>query len=138
VRPHKFIVVMLITFIAIGAKSAIGAAMRRTVLAVVAIIITTSVACACDQTIILSNWKSCAIGQLSEGGGAADWAAVPAWTKDRSISPYFHDDPRLLANHGLCNTKYRRVVLCLPGWEESQDKDACWNLICAGARAQRR
>jgi hypothetical protein len=32
---------------------------------------------ACDQPVVLSNWKSCAVGPLSETGGDADWKAVP-------------------------------------------------------------
>ena len=92
----------------------------------------------CGHTIVLSNWRSCAVGTLSANGGNADWVAVPAWTKDRRIQPYFHGEPRLLANHGLCNEKFRRVVLCLPGWEESQDKKACWYQICAGNLARKR
>jgi hypothetical protein len=105
--------------------------------AAAAAIVATTSAQACDHAIVLSNWKSCAIGPLSENGGEADWAAVPAWTKNRAIRPYFLDDSRLLANHGLCNAKYHRVTLCLPGWEESGDKDACWYLICSGFQAQR-
>jgi hypothetical protein len=112
--------------------------MKLAALAAATMVIATPVARACDQTIVLSNWKSCAIAPLSEDGGDADWAAVPAWTNDRAIRPYFFDDPRLLANHGLCNAKFRRVVLCLPGWQESHDKDACWYLICSGFQAQRR
>jgi hypothetical protein len=106
-------------------------------LAALAITASTS-AYACDHTIVLSNWKSCSIGPLSETGGEADWLAVPAWTKGPSIRPYFFNDPRLLANHGLCNAKYRRVVLCLPAWQESDDKDACWYLICSGFVARLR
>jgi hypothetical protein len=117
-------------------RSPLSFPMKIAVLAA-AIVMTTPVVRACDQTIVLSNWKSCRAGPLSEKGGDADWPAVPAWTNDRAIRPYFYDDPRLLANHGLCNAKFRRVVLCLPGWEESQDKDACWYLICAGSRAAR-
>jgi hypothetical protein len=110
--------------------------MKLTTFAVVVMAAATS-AQACDHAIVLSNWKSCATGPLSENGGEADWAAVPAWTKSRAIRSYFFDDPRLLANHGLCNAKYHRVTLCLAGWEESQDKDACWYLICSGFQAQR-
>ena len=91
---------------------------------------------ACDQAIRLSNWNSCAIGRLSESGGEADWAAVPAWTRDPAIRPYFYNDPRLLANHGLCNAKFRRIVLCPAGWQESDDKNACWFLICSGFAAR--
>jgi hypothetical protein len=112
--------------------------MKLAALVTATVVIITPVARACDQTIVLSNWKFCAVGPLSESGGDADWAAVPAWAKDRAIRPYFDDNPRLLANHGLCNAKYRRVVLCLPGWDESQDKAACWYVICAGFRPQRR
>jgi hypothetical protein len=111
--------------------------MKLAALAAASIVTTTS-AQACDQAIVLSNWKSCAIRPLSENGGEADWAAVPAWTRSSAIRRYFFDDPRLLANHGLCNAKYHRVVLCLVGWEESEDKDACWYLICSGFQAQRR
>lgn len=89
-------------------------------------------ALACDQHIVLSNWKSCSVRALGDQGGASDWNAIPVWAKDKKIQPYFMGDPRLLANHGLCNERYRRVVLCLPGWEESQDKNACWYLICSG------
>lgn len=94
-------------------------------------------ALACNQTIVLTNWKSCAVGNLTETGGAGDWNAVPRWTRDAKIQSYFLHDPRLLANHGLCNEKFRRVVMCLPGWEESIDKNACEYLICSGYRASR-
>lgn len=66
----------------------------------------------CDQPIMISNWSLCAI---ANEGGAADWKAVPAWTRQKAISTYFGNEPRLLANHGLCNAKFQRVVLCLPG-----------------------
>lgn len=89
----------------------------------------------CDQPIVLSNWKSCAVGPLSESGGDADWKAIPKWARSKDLRPWFMDDPRLLANHGLCNAKFRRVVLCVPGWQESNDKDACWYAICNGYQA---
>jgi hypothetical protein len=95
-------------------------------------VITATSAHACDQPIVLSNWKSCAIGPLSEKGGDADWPAVPAWTRDSAIRPYLHDDPRLLANRGLCKANVRRVILCLRAWHEASDKDACSYLICSG------
>lgn len=93
---------------------------------------------ACDQPIVLSNWKSCAVGPLSETGSEADWKAVPKWTRSKDLRPWFMDDPRLLANHGLCNAKFHRVVLCAPGWQESDDKDACWYAICSGYQASLR
>lgn len=99
--------------------------------------IATSPASACGHSVVLSNWQSCAIAPLSDGGGGNDWAAVPSWVKDPVIRRYFFDDPRLLANHGVCNAKFHRVTLCLPGWQESSDKDACWYLICSGFQAKR-
>ncbi|MGO7872922.1 hypothetical protein [Rhizobium leguminosarum] len=90
----------------------------------------------CDQTIVLSNWKSCQVAPLSDEGGAADWKAVPEWTRDKAISPYFLNDPRALANHGLCNAKFHRVVICWPGWDEG-NKDECSYLICNGASWKR-
>ena len=99
-------------------------------------VIAAAPASACDQTIHPSNWNSCAVGPLSENGGEADWAAVPVWTRNPAIRPYFANDPRLLALHGLCNAKFHRVVLCLAGWQESEDKDACWFLICSGFAAR--
>lgn len=92
-------------------------------------------ASACDQTIILTNWKSCAVGTLVAGDEISQWAAVPKWARDEKIRPFFFDDPRLLAKHGLCNGKFHRVVLCLPGWQEAGDKNACWYLICSGHQA---
>ncbi|MGZ2451083.1 hypothetical protein ACVIRO_003837 [Rhizobium ruizarguesonis] len=85
----------------------------------------------CDQPIMISNWSLCAIANVSDEGGAADWKAVPAWTRQKAISTYFGNEPRLLANHGLCNAKFQRVVLCLPGWEMG-DPDECSYLICSG------
>ncbi|PCK85789.1 hypothetical protein CPT32_16160 [Rhizobium sophoriradicis] len=86
---------------------------------------------ACDQPIVISNWSLCATGNVSAEGGAADWKVVPAWTRQKAISAYFGNEPRLLANHGLCNEKFQRVVTCLPGWEMG-DPDECSYLICSG------
>ena len=89
-------------------------------------------------SIVLSNWKTCATKPLSDNGSAeADWFSVPAWTKNPAIAKYFYNDPRLLANHGLCNKKFRRVVLCLPGWQTSPDKDSNWYSICSGVFERR-
>jgi len=112
----------------------------RSKYSLIAIVVTAfgaDAAVACDQTIVLTNWKSCAVGPLSEVGGEEDWKAVPAWADNSSIRPYFFDDPRMLALHGLCNGKFKRVVMCLPGWQESKDKNACWYLICSGYQASK-
>ncbi|MDR6904208.1 hypothetical protein J2W52_005842 [Rhizobium miluonense] len=101
------------------------------------LMLSTMSATACDQTVTVSNWKSCAVGPLGATAGMSDWNAVPQWVRDDKIKPYFFGDPRLLALHGLCNVKFHRVVLCLPGWQESNDKDACWYMICSGHQASR-
>jgi hypothetical protein len=85
---------------------------------------------AADHTINPANWKSCAVGPLSDDGGQ-DWSAVPAWTRDPAISKWFYNEPRLLANHGLCNEKFHRVVLCLPGWDMDGPKKDGWYLVCS-------
>ena len=69
--------------------------------------------------------------RVSAEGGAADWKVVPAWTREKAISAYFGNDPRLLANHGLCNAKFHRVVLCQPGWQTG-NPDECSYLVCSG------
>lgn len=114
-----------------------GSMVRKKLLLALAslFIIGTPIAYACEQPIVLSNWKSCAVGPLSETGGEADWKAVPKGTRSKDLRPWFMDDPRLLANHGLCKAKFHRVVLCAPGWQESDDKEACWYPICNGYRA---
>jgi hypothetical protein len=112
----------------------------RSKFSIIAIFVTifgADAAVACDQTIVLTNWKSCAVGPLSEEGGEQDWKAVPSWARDSKIRPFFFDDPRMLAEHGLCNSKFKRVVMCLPGWQESRDKNACWYLICSGYQASK-
>jgi hypothetical protein len=87
-------------------------------------------ALAVDHTINPANWKSCAVGPLSDDGGQ-DWSAVPAWTHDPAISKWFYNEPRLLANHGLCNEKFHRVVLCLPGWDMDGPQKDGWYLVCS-------
>ncbi|WHO73095.1 hypothetical protein [Rhizobium sp. BT03] len=101
-------------------------------LALVSILLGSAVqAFPCDQPVVISNWSFCATGNVSAEGGAADWKVVPAWTREDAISAYFGNDPRLLANHGLCNAKFRRVVLCQPGWQTG-NPDECSYLVCSG------
>ncbi|MBB2678606.1 UNVERIFIED_ORG: hypothetical protein M2312_002111 [Rhizobium esperanzae] len=101
-------------------------------LALVSILLGSAVqAFACDQPVVISNWSFCATGNVSAEGGAADWKIVPAWTREKAISAYFGNDPRLLANHGLCNAKFHRVVLCQPGWQTG-NPDECSYLVCSG------
>jgi hypothetical protein len=85
---------------------------RKKLLSVLApvVLVGTAHAYACDQPIVLSNWKSCAVGAF-ETDGDADWKAVPKRTRSEDLRPWFMEDPRLLANRGLCNAKFQRVVL---------------------------
>jgi hypothetical protein len=65
--------------------------------------------------VVAANWKPCATGiQRDE----PSFDEIPAWARAPELRPYYDSDPRLLANHGLCNAKFHRVVLCLPGWQE--------------------
>jgi hypothetical protein len=79
------------------------------------------------RKIVIANWKPCATGIQTE---EISWAEIPAWARVKSLRPYYFGEPRLLANHGLCNEKFHRVVLCLPGWEDSDDKTAGWFKVC--------
>ncbi|MBX5220507.1 hypothetical protein HJC04_09330 [Rhizobium sp. NLR8a] len=116
--------------ICMGEKFMVGYSSR--LLALISLLLGSAVqAFPCDQPITISNWSFCATGNVSAEGGAADWKVVPAWTREQAISAYFGNDPRLLANHGLCNAKFHRVVLCQPGWQTG-NPDTCSYLVCSG------
>jgi hypothetical protein len=110
----------------------------RTAATATALFLSFQASYACDHTIFADNWKSCAVGDLTNDGGDGDWAAVPKWTRKPSISYFFGNEPRLLANHGLCNEKFHRVVLCLVGWEDGDDKNSCEYKICEAFFESRR
>ncbi|MEJ0093110.1 MAG: hypothetical protein WDN46_06685 [Methylocella sp.] len=84
--------------------------------------------------IIIANWKPCDTGIQTD---EISWAEIPVWARAKSLRPYYYGEPRLLANHGLCNEKFHRIVLCLPGWEESDDKTAGWFKVCQGYQNNR-
>jgi hypothetical protein len=77
--------------------------------------------------IVIAHWKPCATGIQAD---EISWAEIPAWARAKSLRRFYYGEPRLLANHGLCNEKFHRVVLCLPGWEESDDKTVGWFKVC--------
>jgi hypothetical protein len=66
--------------------------------------------------VVAANWKPCATGVQHD---EPSFDEFPAWANTKALRPYYDSDPRLLSNHGLCNAKFHRVVLCLPGWEEN-------------------
>ncbi|MBB4239252.1 hypothetical protein [Rhizobium esperanzae] len=116
----------------IGMREKSAVVCGKRLLALFSILLASAVqAFPCDQPIKISNWSLCAIANVSDEGGDADWKAVPEWTRQKTISAHFENEPRLLANHGLCNAKFQRVVLCLPGWEMG-NPDECSYLICSG------
>lgn len=59
----------------------------------------------------IENWKPCSIGNNPDKD-------VPEWAKSRQLRPYYGDNIRALSIHGLCNQKFRRVVLCDPNMDE--------------------
>lgn len=63
---------------------------------------------AADNRIIAKNWKPC----RNNSGG------VPAWTKSKHLQDYYDRDSRYLAQWGLCNEKYHRVVICAGNYFE--------------------
>jgi hypothetical protein len=66
------------------------------------------------STIVAANWKSCATGIQHD---EPSFDEIPVLARAPTLRPYYDSDPRLLANHGLCNVKFHRVVLCFPGWQ---------------------
>ena len=102
--------------------------MRKSLIAFTAAALTLAASAHAEgRTIVINHWRPCATGIQHD---KPSWDEVPSWTREKSIQRYFYGDPRLLANHGLCNAKFHRVVLCLPGWEESRDKEAGWFKVC--------
>jgi hypothetical protein len=78
----------------------------------------------CAMEIHPENWKPCAIGNLTDDAGKGDWLAIPKWASAPHLIKYY-DSPRMLAIHGLCNEKFKRVVLCSPGsWEDADETTA--------------
>jgi hypothetical protein len=84
--------------------------------------------------IIPQNWKPC--GDITRGRicreGECIWSQIPAWARSPGIAKYYDHDDILLSNHGLCNERFHRVVLCLPGWQdgESEYGNDPWFKVC--------
>jgi hypothetical protein len=93
-----------------------------------------------DPKIIAENWAPCANaanGVVYERTTNFRGEPIiitrlqpPAWTRTRSLRPYYLDNPLLLATHGLCNAKFHRLVICLPGWQENHE-DTPTRRVCA-------
>lgn len=61
-----------------------------------------------DNRIIAKNWKPCR-------NNSGD---LPAWTKSKHLQDYYDRDSHYLAQWGLCNEKYHRVVICAGNYFE--------------------
>jgi hypothetical protein len=83
--------------------------------------------------IVIFNWKPCAVGSLSDDAGGIG----PRPRLGLRHPGFDHIMMAIRDCYGLRSAKFRRVVLCLPGWEENGDKDACWYAICGGFQARR-
>ncbi|MGJ0510278.1 MAG: hypothetical protein ACR652_24800 [Methylocystis sp.] len=64
-----------------------------------------------EAVIKVENWKPCATGPDYD-------TDVPSWAKSKALRPYYDDNIRRLAIHGLCNAKFRRVVVCDPEMDD--------------------
>ena len=86
---------------------------------------------AANAKIIPENWRPCgdpANGFIHRDGGT--WGQIPTWARAPAIAAYYDNDEILLSNHGLCNEKFHRVVLCLPGWHEGGNEEFPWFKVC--------
>jgi hypothetical protein len=84
--------------------------------------------------IVPGNWAPCATGVQHD---EPSFDEIPAWANTKALRPYYDSDPRLLANHGLYNAKFHRVVLCLPGWQEDHDGSPEFRVCQAWDRARK-
>lgn len=80
-----------------------------------------SASVAAGYKIIAENWGSC----IRSNGDIPDWAKV------QYLRQYYDDDPRYLAQWGLCNEKYHRLVICAGNYFEfspdsSDSSRVCW------------
>lgn len=63
------------------------------------------------QIVKIENWKPCSIGDNPDKD-------IPEWAKSVQLRPYYGNNIRALSIHGLCNEKFKRVVLCDPNMDE--------------------
>jgi hypothetical protein len=113
--------------------------MKRVSIAAIAALLITAPAMAGSTKIIPENWAPCANaanGVVYEHTTNFRGEPIiitrlqpPAWTRSSSLRPYYLNDPLLLSNHGPCNAKFRRVVLCLPGWQDNHE-DTPGHRVC--------
>jgi hypothetical protein len=64
-----------------------------------------------EQIIRVENWKPCSVGNNPD-------IDVPEWAKAEKLRKYYNDSVRDLSLHGLCNEKFKRIVLCDPDMDD--------------------
>jgi hypothetical protein len=79
---------------------------------------------------VKNNAISCHVGKLSDEGGKSDWDAIPEWAKAPHLRKYYDNNPRLLADHGLCNEKFKRLVVCGPGYDDGGNPNDPAHQVC--------
>lgn len=90
------------------------------------------------QTIKPENWKGCAVRPLTTETDWDSWNSIPLWARAPHLVRIY-EEPRMLLNHGLCNNTFKRIVLCLPAWdEEGADKKDPFHRVCAAVFRKRR
>lgn len=108
--------------------------MKRPII-LIAMLIATSPAIA-DTTIKPENWKSCSV-KSTISDKTPDWSEIPHWARAPHLVKIY-EEPRILALHGLCNEKFKRIVLCLPGWDDpGADKNDPFHRVCSAWEAYR-
>lgn len=83
-----------------------------------------------EQTIVPENWQSCEVRPLNADNSDEGWGSIPQWAKAPHLIPLYQSNPRLLITHGLCNHKFKRLVLCGPGWDEDGDPEDPAHNVC--------
>jgi hypothetical protein len=76
-----------------------------------------------EQIIVIENWRPCSIGNNYDKD-------IPEWAKSKELAPYYGGNTRSLAIHGLCNEKFKRVVLCDPDMDDldPSKKNSAYNV----------
>ena len=82
-----------------------------------------------EPTIKPENWKSCAVRDLKTDGDWDSWNSIPKWAKAPHLVKIY-EQPRFLINHGLCNEKFKRIVICAPGWDDDGDPKDPFHRVC--------
>jgi len=84
-----------------------------------------------DNIIKPENWKSCATRPLKKESDWDSWDSIPKWVQAPHLVKIY-EEPRILLNHGLCNEKFKRIVLCLLDGMIRKQIPTIPSTVCAG------